>query len=461
WVLATREHLASSLQIAYLSQAEQLASDQSFVAAGRLAASALDLMPEPDPDLILRLHRLLLAANHPAAAVTMRTAAGYGIELDPSVAAARAAVTTSAQRATPNNLPSRLAPFVGRDTELVTLTNLVTSGSRLVTVTGVGGVGKSRLALAVATSLLREGLVQDGVFHVDLAPVAEPHLVMAAIAAAVDPEGDADEGDLASSVAGKNVLLLLDNFEHVTPAGPQLSKLLESSPGLSVLCTSRNPVDLAGEQRFHLRQLVVPSYRTPLPTAVTLDAVKLFQSVARRAQLTFVIDEMNVDLTLEICRLVHGLPLGIELAAAWVGRLPLADLRHTLTHGADRVLSGPRDAVPRQRSLRATIEHSWRLLSDIEARTLTTLAAFRGGFTKEQASRVAGASIATLRSLCSRSLLNAAQDGRYATHPLIAEYARERLLSRTDNGAAALPAHADYFVAVAQGPEQELKSGDQ
>jgi predicted ATPase len=303
---------------------------------------------------------------------------------------------------------------------------------------------------------------------VELAPVADHRLVLAAIAAVVDPAGPTDVGaqadgvaTLAASIGARNMLVLLDNFEHVTAAGLQLKALLESCPGLTVLVTSRTSLDLSGEQLFHLRELVLPPGRVPLATALTLDAIKLFQAVARRAQLSFIADESSVDEIVEICRLVHGLPLGIELAAASVGRLSLADLRRALATGAEGVLSGPRDAAPRQRSLRATIEHSWNLLSGGEARALTKLAAFRGGFTWEGASRVAGATIATLKSLRSRSLLSASADDRFDAHPLVTEYARERLLAGSDRGAAALQAHAEYFLELVTGAEQELKSGDQ
>src|SRR5690606_29510686 len=238
----------------------------------------------------------------------------------------------------PHNLPTRVSPFVGRDTELVALTNLLAGGSRLVTVTGIGGVGKSRLALQAATAALRDGLFEDGVYLVELATVPDPDAVLGAIASSVDPTGAVPENQLAGAIGGRKILLLLDNFEHVTDAGPSVTALLEACPGLTALVTSRQPLDLAGEQLFRLLEFDVPETTDSADHALTLDAVRLFQSVARRAQLSFTVGDTTRDEVLEICRLVHGLPLGIELAAAWAGRLSLDALVDALRRRSDELL---------------------------------------------------------------------------------------------------------------------------
>lgn len=462
WLLATREHLATSLQLACVTEAESLASGLAFAEAGRIAADALGLAKETVPDLLPRLHRLLLAAAHPSLTLVERQASAYGIELTPSTEAARTALSSSGKQPALNNLPSRVSPFVGRDTELVSLANLLASGSRLVTVTGVGGVGKSRLALEAARTALRDGLFVDGVFIVELAPISDHRRVLGAIAAVVDQAAGTDVvAQLEKTIGDRNVLLLLDNFEHLTGAALMLGKLLEACPGLAALVTSRQPLDLSGEQLYHLSEFDLPQSASSTRRALTLDGVRLFQSAARRSQLSFVVDDENRDEVLEICRLVHGLPLGIELAAAWVGRLPLVALAKALREGPGELLTGPRDAAPRQRSLRATIEHSWNLLSDNETRALTRLAAFKGGFTRDAASRVAGASIVTLSSLGAKSLLNAATDGRYDAHPLVSDFARERLDQSGQERTAALEAHADYYGDMANAAEEGLKGGDQ
>lgn len=462
WLLATREHLATSLQLASVGEAEGLAEGLSFAEAGRLAAEALALVKETDPGLLPRLHRLLLAAAHPSAAVVEREAAGYGMELNVSAETARAELVSASKTPAPHNLPSRVAPFIGRDTELVTLINLLASGSRLVTLTGVGGVGKSRLALEAARAALRDGLFADGVFLVELATVADHESVLGAVAAAIDPAAGTDAAaQLAATLGGKRILLLLDNFEHVSEAALGLAELLEASPGLTALVTSRRPLDLSGEQLYQLPELALPASKTPVESALALDAVRLFQAAGRRSQLSFVVNDENQAEVLAICRLVYGLPLGIELAAAWVGRLPLAELREALSREPDELLSGPRDAAPRHRSLRATIEHSWSLLGEQESASLARLAAFTGGFTHEAAARVAGASIATLRSLNARSLLNASSDGRYDAHPLVADYARERLAREPDELSVASAAHADYYVELAGRAAVGLKKAEQ
>src|SRR5690606_23384414 len=166
------------------------------------------------------------------------------------------------------------APFVGRDTELVTLINLLASGSRLVTVTGVGGVGKSRLALEAARAAWRDGLFGDGVFLVELAAVASHESVMGAVAAVVDPAGGAETGaDLAKALGSRKILVLLDNFEHVSDAALGLAELLEASPGLTALVTSRKPLSLSGEQLFQLMELALPASSTSAEGALGLDAV--------------------------------------------------------------------------------------------------------------------------------------------------------------------------------------------
>ena len=462
WVLATREYLSTGLQLACVIEAEMLAAGSALAEGGRLAAEALALVKETDPALLPRLHRLLIAANHPFAAVVERQADGYGMELNASAEAAATQLISATKRSAPDNLPSRVAPFVGRDTELVLLTNLLASGRRLVTVTGVGGVGKSRLALEAAKTALRDGLFEDGVFMVELATVTSAENVLGALAAAVDPGGGrGDAAQLAQTLVDRKILVLLDNFEHVSEAALELAELLETSPGLTALVTSRRPLDLSGEQLFQLSALDVPTSSPTVEGMLALEAVQLFQIAARRSQLSFVVDDDNRAEVLEICRLVHGLPLGIELAAAWVGRLPLAELTSALGLGSDDLLSGPRDAAPRHRSLRATIEHSWNLLGTQERSSLARLAAFSGGFSHEAAARVAGASIATLRVLAARSLLNASSDGRYDAHPLVAKYARERLAANPVEHDSALAAHAGYYAELAGRAEGKLRGADQ
>ncbi len=461
WVLTTRDHLASSVQMAGIAESEGLAAASAFAEAGRIAVGALGLVHETDPELLPRLHRLLSAADHPFAADVARQAATYGMRLTVTPPEARADLTAGSKRTAPHNLPVRVSPFVGRDTELVTLTNLLAGGSRLVTVTGIGGVGKSRLALQAATAALRDGLFEDGVYLVELATVPDPGAVLGAIASSIDPTGAVPENQLAEAIGGRKILLLLDNFERVTDAGPSVTALLEACPGLTALVTSRQPLDLAGEQLFRLLEFHVPETTTSADHALTLDAVRLFQSVARRAQLSFTVGDTNRDEVLEICRLVHGLPLGIELAAAWAGRLSLDALVDALRRRSDELLKGPKDAASRQRSLRATIDHSWSLLSDEERRVLAALSVFSGGFTHDAAARVAGASLVSLSTLTARSLLNASADGRYSAHPLIAAYASEQLEGRNAERTAASEAHARYFTDLTARAEEGLKGGEQ
>jgi predicted ATPase len=319
------------------------------------------------------------------------------------------------------NLPAQPNPLVGRERELREVIVLVHE-NRLVTLSGPGGTGKTRLALQAAAELVDD--FPDGVFWVPLAPIVDPELVEPTIAQTIG----AQDG-LAEHVEEKQMLLLLDNLEQVLDAAPRLSELLAYCPNLHLLSTSRALLRIAGERDY------------PVEPLSEDDAVVLFRQRAAVAEPVEVVDE--------ICRKLDGLPLAIELAAARTGLLPPAELLERLERRLPMLTGGRRDAPERQRTLRATIEWSYDLLSAAEQALFRRLSVFAGSFTIDAAEQVCDANLETLESLLEKSLIRRWASGRLGMLETVGEYALERLEQVDD----ARPWHrrqADYFLGVAQ-----------
>src|SRR5947209_6601030 len=292
-------------------------------------------------------------------------------------------IRTSASR--PNNLPSPVSPFVGRHQELEAIAALLRlSDARLVTLTGPGGIGKTRLALAVATELLAS--FADGVFLVSLAPLRDPTLVPSAVARALgvaEIVGQSLEDTLATSLRDRHMLLLLDNFEHVLEAAPLATHLLESCPRLAILATSRTVLRLSGEHSYSVPTLAVPLGLTDSDPAVTMqyDSVKLFVERTWAANQDFTLTEASGRAVAAICTRLDGLPLAIELAAARMRTLTPQALLGRLDHRLQLLTGGARDLPARQQTLRDTIDWSFQLLRADEAAVFASLSVFAGGWT--------------------------------------------------------------------------------
>jgi predicted ATPase/class 3 adenylate cyclase len=328
------------------------------------------------------------------------------------------------------NLPVPATPFLGRESELAEISALLgREGMRLVTLTGPGGTGKTRLALQAAASAA--DTFPAGVWWVPLAPLRDPALVLESAAQALGASGD-----VADHIGDKRLLLLLDNFEHLVAAAADLAPLLSACPNLALLVTSREPLHLGGEHEYAV---------DPLEPA---QAVELFLTRALAARRDFV---ANGEVAL-ICERLDNLPLAIELAAARVKILSPAALLARLEQRLPMLGGGTRDAPERQRTLRATIEWSHELLDPDEQRLFAGLAVFRGGCTLEAAEAVADADLDTLGSLVDKSLVRLRGDDRFWMLETIREFAAERL-EASGEADELRRRHAAFFLALAEEAE--------
>jgi predicted ATPase len=323
------------------------------------------------------------------------------------------------------NLPTGPTPFIGREEERGHVLGLLRQPqTRLLTITGAGGSGKTRLALEAASELAFD--FHDGVWFVDLAPLRDPALVMATIARVVGTHDD-----VAADLRGKRLLVVLDNFEHLLAAAVEISGLLAACPKVKALVTSREPLHLVGEQEYALAPLSLP------------DAIALFTQRARLVRH----DLSTSDVDGEICRRLDCLPLAIELAAARVKVLEPDALLARLERRLPLLVGGPRDAPERQRTLRATLEWSHELLSSAEQRLLSRLSVFAGGWTLDAAVVVCAADVDTLQSLVDKCLAD--RDGeRFRMLDTIREFALE-LLEKSREAHDLRRRHAEHQLRLA------------
>jgi predicted ATPase/class 3 adenylate cyclase/DNA-binding CsgD family transcriptional regulator len=347
-----------------------------------------------------------------------------------------------------HNLPVQLTNFVGRQAEITRLREAL-SGSRLVTLTGAGGVGKTRLGVQVAAQMAAE--FGDGVCYVDLAPITHPGVVPLTVARALglpDQPGRSTMETLLRFVRDRQILVLLDNCEHLLDACAELvAALLGGSPRLTLLATSREPIGVAGEATWR-----VPSL------SLTNEAIALFADRARLAQSDFAVTDDNAAAVAEICHRLDGIPLAIELAAARVRALSLAEIVDGL-HDRFRLLTGgSRTAVRRQQTLRASVDWSHALLTDTERILFRRLAVFLGGFDLEAAQAVAGSAeveryqvLDHLTLLVDKSLVvaeNTCGRTRYRLLETVRQYALERL-GESGEADAVRARHRDHYTAMA------------
>ncbi|MFO7545151.1 MAG: tetratricopeptide repeat protein [Trueperaceae bacterium] len=469
WVYRTREYIAQRLRHHLLRRAELDAVEGNVRRAADIAVEALDLpgAPELDPEELERLHRVLITCDSPRAAEVRREAAELGIALEHRMDEARAMLrrVVRGQRAAPRfRLPQPPTSFVGRDAELLALAALIRRDDvRLVTITGLGGIGKSRLAASVAAEEIGRDPFGDAVGFVRLDTVTDSERIADAVADQLALRRDDGEGPLAAlarELGDAPLLLVLDNVEHLVAGAGRVADLLETCPRATLLVTSRVRLGLTDEQLFPIEGLPFATDGPPAD-AMYSDALQLFVQRAKRVHRDFAVEPADLPHVREICRRVEGSPLAIELAAPWVRAIPVEAIAEEIGRHLDFLTASSRDVPYRQRSLRATFEHSWELLTPAERRALERLSVFVDGFDRLGATRVAGASIPLLAALVDSSLIRHLPDGRYTQHPLAHSFAREKLARESENERDARSAHAAYHRTLVEEEEHALKGAGQ
>lgn len=362
----------------------------------------------------------------------------------------------------PNNLPSRLTSFIGREKEIVQVISKLEK-FHLVTLTGSGGIGKTRLMLQVASEMLEK--YPGGAWLVELAPVSDPGLVTQAVCKAVDvtPRGGISELDaLTVYLHDKTILLVLDNCEHLIDTCAQLAEtLLVTCPGLRILASSREALEVDGEISYRVPSLSLPGIKEGFEAIAQSESVKLFVERASAQAPGFELTERNAPVVAQICQRLDGIALAIELAAARVKMLTVDQIAARLDDSFRFLTGGSRTALPRQQTLRATIDWSYNLLTNEERTVLQRLSVFMGGWTLEAAEAVCEVrGLLDLQSrLVDKSLVVVDQehgsDARYFLLETIRQYAREKLAD-TGEGEAIRLRHLEYYCSLAQQAEPKF-----
>lgn len=405
------------------------------------------------------------------------------------------AVSASPPLTIKHNLPVHATPFVGRTQDVAEISRrLHDSDCRLLTLIGPGGIGKTRLALRVAQQLIdeqsptNETLFRDGIFFIALQPFTEATEIVAAIAEELDLRfyGESSPIDqLLEHLQAKDILLVMDNFEHLLEGAPMMLELLVGAPKIKILITSREALKLREEWLYPIAGMQLPPLSMSAPAIqssnhatvafpekstqeqlryTTFDAIEFFIQTARRMVVAFQPDA-HLAAIIRICRLVDGMPLAIELAAAWLKILSCERIAGEIVKSLD-FLTSQHDNVPiRHRSVRAVFEQTWQQLEPEQQLVLSKLSVFQGGWTREAAKTVTDGSLFILMALVDKALIdhNIAspeadeQEHRYSSHPLVQQYVAEKLAMSTELLAQTRLRHADYYLQLAESQIDRLR----
>ena len=377
----------------------------------------------------------------------------------------------SSSPATSHLLPVYATSFVGRHSEISDLASeLENSDCRLLTLTGFGGIGKTRLAIE-AVSLFANGdhsarqqSFPDGLYFVALAPLSSSDLLAATIADTLDiPVSGAKpvRDQLLEKLAQKSMLLLLDNFEHLMDGKQLVNDILEFSPHVKMIVTSREPLSLPGETVYDLQGMAIPSTDTDeVPQIEEYSALLLFEQVAQKVDWRFSVDDEQLPHVIRICRLVEGLPLAIEMAASWARVLSCRQIAEELSQSY-ALLKATLGHIPtRHQSIRVVFDYSWQLLTEDEQLVFQKMAVFRGGFRRDAAEQITGATLDVLLSLVDKSLLQYDAHERYHIHELLRQFAEEKLAQNSERARETHDRHCVYYAEFLGEREKEFVEYD-
>ena len=467
WLLTQREHFREMAIGALEKLMMQAASKGKYAVGITYGRQLLELDPWREP-----VHRqlMLLLARHGQLAAALAQyeqccqilADELGVEPMPETTALFQRIQLARQDR-PYRLPAAATPFVGRAEELTHIGRLLADPNcRLLTLVGLGGMGKTRLALAAAQQANKEQAWQflHGVLFVSLTAVAAPDQLPTALADALDfPLGGRQDPveQLSHYLQDKELLLVLDNFEHLLPGTAVLNRLLRACPDITFLVTSRESLQIEAEHRFDVAGLPFPASGEQLTDLQNSDyrllnteypAIQLFLQAARQVQPQFGLTPEITPDVMHICSALSGIPLAIKLAASWLRVLTCTEIAAEIERGLDLLTTRMHDVPSRQRSMTAVFDHSWAMLTPVEQDCLAGLSVFRDGFTARAARTIAGASLATLASLVDRALLHldkTPQGARYYLHELTRQYAAEKLAASPETAVAVQTAHTRHY----------------
>ena len=360
-----------------------------------------------------------------------------------------------------HNLPEQLTPFVGREAEISAVRKLLSKdGIRLVTIKGPGGMGKTRLAIEVARQ--EAEAYTDGVRFVALAPLDSADQIVQASLEAFDlrPASQEDPKDfLVNHLRRSDLLIVVDNFEHLLEGAPLLKEIMEHAPKVKILATSRERLGLRGESVFDLAGLDYADWRT-VEQALSASCAELFILGVQQVQPQFELEEADVSYLARICRLVDGAPLALLLSAAWIDVLSVGEIAAEIEASLDILETELQDVPTRQRSIKAVFDASWNRLELAERNLFMRLSVFRGGFTRAAAEDVAGANLRSLARLADKSFLRRdLQIGRYEIHEMLRQYGERQLAEGAKQ--EALQAHASFFADLLAAKAEPLTSEDE
>lgn len=472
WLELERASLQNLYEDALLAQAQVLEMGSDFAAASEVLHTLLLCDPLAEHVLQAYLRATYLAGQREKAlkayaefqqAVRLEfaiepLAETQNLAQDIREAKPLAEATTTRRIASrTHTLPTQSTHFVGRRRELRELARqLQQPECRLLTLMGIGGMGKTRLALELAQQV--QGSFADGVLFVPLAALESAEGVISSLVQSLGlklaPNRD-PQAQLLDYLSNKHLLLLLDNFEQVMAANGLVAEILQGSENLKVLVTSRESLKLSGEWLFDLQGLSHPTSSSGQPPE-GYDAVQLFINGIKRVAPQLALSQDDPVTIAQICQTLEGHPLAIELASSWARIMPIARIAQELAHGYDLLQTDLTDLPERQRNLKNILDKTWDRLSEKKRQTLARLAVFAGGCTLEAAEQVAGAHYSLLLALANESLIKQQTNYRMDLHPLIKQYATAKLLE-TPDAEPAQQQHAEYFIAQIAGRFENAK----